>query len=204
METLRLVLLVLHALSGAVALLTGIMQMVRKKGGTTHRRTGTRYVQSMAVVCFSGLALAILRPSLFLGFIAVFSGFLTYSGWHSLARKGSRPGVVAWVLSGLGLLNGLAMASTLNTVLLVFGLGSLVLAGRDLLLLYRWQTAGRPAYAVLLGRHISMITGAFISTATAFLVVNLDNFSPVWLPWLLPLPSSPQAGCAARRPLPPS
>jgi ABC-type enterochelin transport system permease subunit len=37
-----------------------------------------------------------------------------------------------------------------------------------------------------LKRHIGMMMGAYIATFTAFVVVNINDFQPAWVPWLLP------------------
>jgi hypothetical protein len=86
----------------------------------------------------------------------------------------------------LGLVNGGWMVSTLNTVLIVFGLIQGMNALNDLRTFIRLRRKQPLPPKAWLLRHIGSMLGAYIATATAFIVVNVRDVEPAWLPWLLP------------------
>jgi hypothetical protein len=83
-------------------------------------------------------------------------------------------------------INGVVMVATFNPVLLVFGAISIFLVLQDIntqLLLRKAKELRKLSW---LRKHIGMMMGAYIGTLTAFLVVNINDFQPAWLLWLLP------------------
>jgi uncharacterized membrane protein len=63
----------IHISAGTVALALAPLAMLTVKGGRAHRRWGTIYFWSMAVVASTALVLALWRPQIFLALLAVFS-----------------------------------------------------------------------------------------------------------------------------------
>lgn len=78
------------------------------------------------------------------------------------------------------------MIYTMNTVLIVFGSLCVVMGIRDLMHYIRHFQHKKPAPNTWLIKHIGMMTGSYIATMTAFLVVNMQGFRPEWLVWLAP------------------
>ena len=58
MKTLYTINLFIHALAGAISLITVVLPVVTKKGGWLHRRAGWIFTVTMAVVSITGLVLA--------------------------------------------------------------------------------------------------------------------------------------------------
>ncbi len=186
MDLLFNIFLGLHIAGGMAALLSGIVAILAPKGKGLHTRSGRVFFYGMMTVAASALYLGVAHWSAFLLHIAVFSFTLTYAGWRSVRNKSLRPNRLDWVVMALGLVNGVWMVATLNTVLLVFGLIQGMNALNDLrtfIQLRRKQPL--PPKAWLL-RHIGSMLGSYIATATAFIVVNIRDVEPAWLPWLLP------------------
>lgn len=189
--TLSLTLLV-HVAAGALALVAGFVAIVTEKGGPRHLRAGKAYVSAMAVVVVTAVPLALVDGNYFLFTIAVFSGYLVAAGYRALARKRPEPGVAApvdWALHltmvafGVGMLvlggYDLLAGDSLGTVLLVFGAIGLALAAQALWRIYH-PPADRMAW---LYRHITLMGGGYIATATAAVTVNLTMVPPLarWL-----------------------
>ncbi len=195
MSTVEGVTLGVHIVAGFAALFAGLGAFLTKKGGLRHRRLGTGYVYSMAVVSGTALALLPMDPTFarrFLALVAIFSFYFAYSGYRVLSRKrpSDSPGTADWVavallaLSGVGLLGmgGLQYlaGSGFATVLLVFGAIGSVFAVNDV----RELRTGLERGGWVAG-HVTRMGAGYIATVTAFSSVNF-LFMPQVLRWLWP------------------
>lgn len=187
--------LAIHILAGAVALLAGLAAIVTTKGGPRHNRAGKTYGVSMAAVVLTAVPLSVGTSNWFLFAISVFTGYLVAAGYRIVARRRARltePAGTDYALHGamlvasLGMVAGggygsLAGGMDLGPVLVVFGAIGGVLAGRELRQLRRPSEERSPWF----GRHIAFMGGAYISTVTATVTVNLTGL-PALARWLGP------------------
>lgn len=81
------VLLGVHVLAGVVALGAGFVALLTRKGGRRHNGAGKVYVLTMAIVVVTAIPLAIVATNPFLLSIAVFSGYLVFSGYRVVLRR---------------------------------------------------------------------------------------------------------------------
>ena len=104
-----------HIVFGFGSLLAAGGALLARKGGRRHKIYGRFYIAGMTVVCCSGVVLAVAIKSVFLGCIALFSGYFVYSGARFVYRgKGGRSeaaSVFDWLVLGLFLVLGLGMAT---------------------------------------------------------------------------------------------
>lgn len=192
--------LTLHIISGFAALISGCIAIISTKGKYWHVRAGRLFVGSMATVAVTAVHLSLVRFNPFLLLIAIFSFYLTWSGYRAIHWKDQQLKrsafifnalfICCMVLSGLVMIgiplaawSGIDLPQSLtrfNTVLLSFGLINTVFAGFDLVHLIYPVTNSRFWW---LYQHIGRIGGAFISACTAFLVVNVTFLSDlvIWL-----------------------
>ena len=183
-----------HIAAGVLALSAGLVAIATEKGGRRHVRAGRIYVGSMAVVVTTALPLAAVDADYFLFSIAVFSGYLVFTGWRVLARKRPEPGVaspVDWAANltmvGFGLaMVGLGGANLLDgdglgVALVVFGAIGLALAGGQVWSIYSPPEDPREWFS----RHIVFMGAGYIATVTAAVTVNLVMLPPV-LRWVGP------------------
>ena len=95
MKTIIISLLIIHIATGCTALLVGLIPMFSKKGSRLHNRAGLIYVYCMIVVAVSALLLCVLQPlkmmRIFLTGIAIFSFYLSMTGWRATKQKKSGP-----------------------------------------------------------------------------------------------------------------
>jgi len=176
--------LFIHIVFGGMALATGLVAILSKKGNRIHRGGGKIFVGSMILTSVSAVILSFINPNPFLMAIGFFSLYLTLAGWIWALRLKEEIRMV-WNkrVSVLGVLISIFMLyqafanGKLNLVLLVFGIIQLVLAASGL-----FQKADRKKN---IPRHVARIGGAYIATVTAFLVVNVD-FLPGLILWLAP------------------
>ena len=160
--------------------------MVSKKGGSIHLASGRTFFFSMLGVVVSALIISILKNNLFLLLVSVFSLYLTYAGWRSSRNKSQHPNWLDWTLLIIAAFAGGFMIYTLNIILTVFGAMLLYLTIQDARMFVKVLTKQEIDPKTWLLRHLGMMMGSYISTLTAFLVVNVNSFSPAWLIWLAP------------------
>lgn len=194
MESLMKTALFLHALSGGIALITGLFAIFSKKGKRLHLKSGLIYYWSMMAVVITGVILGSYRSNIFILTIAVFSFYMVFTGKRILGNKKE---VVAkpldWSASILCLSIGLFMLylGIINVLkigfagsvpmLLVFGFFLSWMCLEDIMLM-KSKKFIKGSYLL---KHISRMGGSYIATSTAFLVVNI-SFQPQWIIWLLP------------------
>ncbi len=191
-ETVLVGLLSIHIAAGVVALASGTVAVVTRKGGQRHRNAGRIYVMTMAVVVVTAMPIALADSNLFLFTIAIFSGYLVFTGDRVLSRKRPEPGVanmVDWIGHTTMLVAGIGMIAlgtrniltdvALGPVLVVFGLIGSILAVRELYEIFR-PPADQMAWFY---RHLGFMGGGFIATVTASATVNLSMLPPLarWL-----------------------
>ena len=196
-------LLAIHVVAGSVALLSMVVPLVTRKGGTSHRRWGWVFVAGMAIVSATALLLSGARfltdptpqgrrAGAFLFFIAILTGAGVSAGMRVLrAKKRTTPHRGAWDLGLAGLLTvtsaaaaayGLTSGDHLFTAFSAIGL----LNGAGQLASWR-RVPTHPMHWWF--EHMNAMMGACIAATTAFLVNNagrlgFDTFS--FLVWLGP------------------
>lgn len=196
MSTLETVVLWVHIGAGVLALGAGATALATVKGGARHRLAGRTFVRAMAVVVGTVVPLLVLDPStlrVFLTLVAVFSGYLAFSGYRVLSRKrpAEEPASVDWAaagavvaaclaLGGWGLAR-LAVGETFGVVMVVFGGIGLAMGGTDL----RDFRAGSDPAAPWTVTHLQRMLAALIATVSAVSAVNLTPFIGV-AAWLWP------------------
>jgi uncharacterized membrane protein len=175
----------LHVISGFTALLCGLLAMIFKKGGKQHILSGKIFFFAMTSVCFSALLISVMKGNQFLFAIGIFSFYQLMAGYRSIKNKSLQPAWYDWLLLLIGTANAIQMVMSLHIVLLVFGSLSLFQMVGEFLLFRKATKPDFPKNAWL-RRHIGMMMGSYIATRTAFIVVNIKEFEPAWLPWILP------------------
>ncbi len=190
-----------HIFSGATALLTGLILMLRPKGTQTHIRLGWVYATSMFTICLSALTMiSFFRFSFFLMVIAVLTFYSTFVGVRVTRRKKADTekwydwgAAVITCLFALGLFGyaihifNIAGWHWVAVLSLVFGSLTFANGWRDLLFFYNRKT-DHPQW--WLHNHINAMGGSYIAAVTAFVVQNGDAWLPgssfQWLFWVLP------------------
>lgn len=197
MKILFTIILALHAAAGALALITGSINMLRVKGDTTHIRTGIIYFYAVLTNAVCAFFLAIYHPNLFLFSLGVLSFYLAYTGRDYLLKSKITGTITAtpldWILNTALLIFGLSLTAfcffnfingNFNFIPLVFGIFSIFLSSRVLLRLNK--KTNTTTSVTFLRAHIGSMVGSYITIFSAFLVVNNHDYFPVWLGWFGP------------------
>jgi len=191
---LRIV-LVLHIIGGFIALVSGLIAMLTRKGGRLHRLNGKIYFGGMTAVFISAVILSVAHHLPFLLMVGFFSYYMVVRGYRILHLKklgrGQVPGVLDWaivVIAG-GFILYLSVGGIIKSVAgvglgyagIVFGvIGCSFLVG-DIRKFRKPPTEKMHWWFT----HIAAMCGGYIATVTAFVVVNVQ-MNPGWVPWLLP------------------
>lgn len=186
MDAFIKIILGLHVVSGFTALVTGLIAMITQKGGRAHKINGLIFFITMLTVSVSAVLVSLQRDNQFLLHIGLFALYQNVSGYRAIKNKSRKANWLDWSILTIGALNGAYMVATLNIVLAVFGGISLFLAVGDLNIYIRTTRGLEIPKMAWLRQHIGMMMGTYIATSTAFLLVNLRNFEPYWIPWLAP------------------
>jgi uncharacterized membrane protein len=193
------VFLIIHIIGGAAGLLTGIINMVAKKGGSKHKIVGKIFSASMLTTGVSSLVLSVLHPSHFMFMVGTFTIYMVGTGNRYLRlkmlHKGRKPKIIDWTLTlsmllagilfiGLGTLS-LSKSNLFGLVFITLGFFGLLFVRHDFI-----NYSGKSKILnYWISEHLQRMTGAFIASSTAFLVVNakyLPKYIPIIIYWLLP------------------
>lgn len=195
--TLFKLVLSIHIISGGLGLLSGTVNIIRRKGDLIHARVGKVFFLSMLSTGISSLGLAQMHPNYFLFIVGIFTIYMTATGQRSLALKqianGAKAKPIDWLLTGAMLLVALGFlgmgiyritnGDNFGIVLMVFGGIALLMCKADFNH-YRDMSPLKNAWMPI---HIQRMIGAYISALTAFLVLNLHgDYIPGFVAWLLP------------------
>ncbi|MCA6365721.1 MAG: DUF2306 domain-containing protein [Cytophagales bacterium] len=179
-----------HAFLGGIALFSGMVSLIAKKGKTIHRKSGKVFLFSMLSSALTALIISVLpnHESAFLFSIGVFSSYLILTGYRAISYKSKNVNltidkIISWtmiVLAFLMMFYNPIFNNKVNIVLTVFGIVGLFLSIRDLILYKNIErlTAG------WLKLHLGKMIGGYISATTAFVVVN--DFFPSFYGWFIP------------------
>lgn len=196
MEGLFKSLLLVHVVAGSIGLLTGTFILFRPKGDKWHQLIGKFFAYGMLLSALVSLIMSSIHYNLFLFIVGVFTIYLVGTGLRYMKlknlQKGQKPKPIDWLLFGLMFLFSvlflfygsflIVKANNFGWVLISFGSISSLMLKAD------WQTfkgikIKHKNYWLLL--HLQRMTGAYIASLTAFIVVN-NHYLPNVLAWLLP------------------
>ncbi len=178
--------LIVHILAGITCFISGIIAITTKKGARNHLLSGKIYFGAMFTVILSAVILALFKDNLFLLLIASFSFYLAFAGVRSIKNKTLYPKPIDWAFLVIGIVTATVMIATLNVILLAFGIFFAINLMQELILFLRALRGKTLHPRHWLMRHLGMMLGSYIATVTAFLVVNVQNLEPQWIPWLAP------------------
>ncbi|HVF72378.1 MAG TPA: DUF2306 domain-containing protein [Chthoniobacterales bacterium] len=182
----------IHIFFGAIALFVAPAAMATRKGALWHRRWGRIYFWSMAVVAVTAIVMSFIRSGLFFLLVALFSFYLSFTGYRILSRKTpqQRAEGIDWAGAAIVIVGSLALViygvylvvtSSLGTVAIVFGVIGLYFGIADVRAFLQ-PPADKQAWFFT---HLRRMLSAYIATVTAFSVVNFRFLPPV-ARWLWP------------------
>lgn len=79
--------LIVHIAGGSIGLLTGLLNIIQKKGDKKHKQIGRVFYFSMLVAGLSSLVLSYLKQNYFLFMVGLFTLYMVVSGQRYLMHK---------------------------------------------------------------------------------------------------------------------
>jgi len=190
MENFASVSILIHAALGGIALLAGSFAVVSKKGSGIHKRAGIIFYYSLLISITMSLFIAVMpgHESPFLFSIGIFSAYFILIGKRALNYKKNIANIgldklliIMMILTGLVMITyPLLLYKEMNTVLAVFGTVAIVTAVLDWVVITN-ENRRKKEWLII---HASRITGGYIASITAFMVVN--NMLPGVWDWFVP------------------
>lgn len=198
MEQLLKILVIIHVIAGAGALIFGAIAFGLRKKTPKHKPIGKIYFWCMTVVFITAMIVSIAKSLLFLFLIGIFSYYSTIIAYRSLRLKkledGQKPLKIDWfieILAGLTFLGMVALGILVlvkkqnygGLVPLVFGAFGLLSVRTNIKLF----TEKPKETLYWLKKHIGHMMGSYIGALTAFLVNQTEHIpiNPTLL-WFLP------------------
>ncbi|MBL4668328.1 MAG: DUF2306 domain-containing protein [Flavobacteriales bacterium] len=190
MEVTIQILIYIHAGFGGIALLSGLLSLIAKKGKEIHKKSGLIFFYSMMLSGITAMIVAILpeHESSFLFSVGIFSLYFVLTGNRALNFKQKTPDlrIDKWI-SRIMLLTGILMISipiiltkNINIILAVFAIIGIIFSVKDLTSFKNPEKLRKE----WLKMHLSKMLGGYISATTAFVVVN--KFFPSFYGWFIP------------------
>lgn len=197
MDTLENVLLIIHIVTGTIALIAGSIAGFLKKQRGQHSKMGKVFTLSMYINGISGLALSFIINNVFLLVIAVFTLYMVITGSRAFKRNSKLFYLTVSIfglLSAAGLLyigivSLIKSGNPMASVPLVFGILLLSMTRRE----WRTYRGNRPknpkaVHANQMGGSLIAAYTAFLSTGANRLFILMDfNYGPYQIYfWLTP------------------
>ena len=173
-------LLTLHIISGSLSCIIGVIPLITKKGGTRHKFYGKIFHYSLVIASVSSIIISLMKGLEFLLLLGLFTVYMLVQGRRSLGLLRESPKVYDYVLSIMAIISGILLFIVSNGFLGTFGLLFIVFAIVDIL---KYQNYIKSNW---MNNHIARMMGAYISSVTAFLVVNLSGELNQIFVWLSP------------------
>ena len=173
----------IHAGFGGIALVTGAISLIARKGSVIHKKSGKVFYFTMLTSALLALVISLMpnHESPFLFAIGIFSSYFLIGGYRSVKFKSNNSNLLKdKVIAGLIILTGFLMITypivltgNADIVLVVFGVIDL--------LLFRNSNKARKNWMKI---HLSKMISGYVAAVTAFVVVN--HWIPgVWA-WFTP------------------
>jgi uncharacterized membrane protein len=185
-ETALEIFLYTHIACGMTALLTGFISIATEKGKKVHRKAGKVFFVAMILVAISAFVISIVKSNSFLLAIGIFSFYLNYFGYRALKNRNAKFKWFDWLVIAVSAATSGYMISTLNIVLVVFGVLLAYLLVANALPQLQGEEKLKEVRKRKMLAHIGNMMGSYIATVTAFVVVNINFVKPGWIVWLLP------------------
>ncbi|MEP3211430.1 MAG: DUF2306 domain-containing protein [Maribacter sp.] len=190
MDAFSKVLIIIHASFGGIALISGAISLIAKKGKQLHKKSGKIFYYALLVSVTLSLVIALLpnHKSAFLFSIGLFSNYFIIGGFRSLRYKQRSISVqldkmMAYFIIMVGItmiLYPILLQNQSNIVLLVFGIIAIIFGVIDIFLLQNVNRLRKNWLKI----HLSKMISGYVAAVTAFVVVNQ------WLPgvwaWFVP------------------
>lgn len=184
MELIHHINIIIHAVAGTIALLTGLAALSVTKGGKLHIQSGRYFTRMIIIVILTGLiGILVFRRNNFLLVITLLSAYNCFSGIRALRLNGRRPVRMDYLAAVIVIASAIyylcyLQASRLywSPVVIYSTIGALFLVtAYDLL---KWAMPAYFLQRAVMYEHVYKMVSAFSAITSAFSGTVLPQYKP--------------------------
>lgn len=186
MEILHKSNIIIHVLTGTIALLLGLIALLSIKGGKIHIKSGRLFLMFIIIVILTGLiGVFVFGRNTFLLVITVLSGYVSFSGYRILKLKSNRPKKLDIMLALITLavltyfLYHLKSIGMIWSPIVIYStVGALIFIIIYDFLRYLIPNEPYKKHRIWVYEHIYKMTSAFSALLSAFAGTVLEQYQP--------------------------
>ncbi|MEM9000859.1 MAG: hypothetical protein AAGB24_11405 [Bacteroidota bacterium] len=186
MELLHQSNIILHVVTGSVALLLGLIALISTKGAKVHNTSGRYFLWLISIVIFTGLmGVFVFGRNTFLLVITVLSGYVSFSGYRVLKLKSNIPKKTDILIAFTSLLVLVYFLSYFKSIGMIWSpviiystVGALLFVITYDFLKFLIPTRAYQKHRIWIYEHIYKMTSAFAALLSAFFGTVLDTYQP--------------------------
>lgn len=176
--------IVIHVVAGSIALLLGIIDLITKKGGNWHKKSGNYFLILLIIVVLTGLiGVFIFKRNTFLLIITVLSAYYGFSGYRILQTKSNSPklidisvAIVSLISVSYFLYYFKSIGMYWSPIIVYSTVGALLMiVAYDFI---RYLIPKKTYRNMWLYEHIFKMIGAFTALLSAFSGTVFENYQP--------------------------
>jgi len=186
MQTLHNLNILVHVITGSIALLLGLIALLSRKGGIAHNKTGRYFLMFISAVIFTGLiGVLVFGRNTFLLVITILSGYVSFSGYRILKLKSNIPksiDILAAIVSLLILAYFLYYFKSIgmiwSPIIIYSTVGALLFVISYDFLRYSIPRKKYIKNRIWIYEHIYKMTSAFSALLSAFIGTVFEEYQP--------------------------
>ncbi len=186
MEVLHHSNIIIHIITGSIALLLGLIALTSVKGSKAHNKSGKYFLGFISVVIITGLiGVFVFGRNTFLLVITVLSGYVSYSGYRVLLLKSNQPKSIDIVVAIFSLMTlsyflyyFKSIGMIWSPIIIYSTVGAFLLVVVYDLLKYLIPSKKYKKNRIWIYEHIYKMTSAFSGLLSAFVGTVFDEYQP--------------------------
>ncbi len=186
MDTFHKANIILHIVTGSLALLIGVIALLSTKGGQLHNKTGRIFLRLIAIVIITGLlGVFVFKRNTFLLVITVLSGYVSFSGYRILLFKSNKPqrldmavALISLLILAYFLYYFKSIGMIWSPIVIYSTVGAMLFIVSYDFIRYLIPTNTYQKHRIWIYEHIYKMTSAFSALLSAFVGTVLDQYQP--------------------------
>lgn len=178
--------IIIHVLTGSIALILGLIALLSVKGSKVHNKSGIYFLRFILVVILTGMiGVFVFKRNTFLLVITVLSGYVSFSGYRILVTKSNIPkaiDIAATIISILVLSYFLYYFKSIgmiwSPIVIYSTVGALIFVIIYDLVRYLIPSKFYNRNRIWLYEHIYKMTSAFSALLAAFVGTVFEEYQP--------------------------
>ncbi len=178
--------IILHIVTGSLALLIGVIALLSTKGGQLHNKSGRVFLRLITIVILTGLVgVFIFKRNTFLLVITVLSGYVSFSGYRILLFKTNEPrrfdmavALLSLLVLGYFLYYFKSIGMIWSPIVIYSTVGAMLFIVSYDFIRYLIPRKAYKKHRIWIYEHIYKMTSAFSALLSAFVGTVLDEYQP--------------------------